>query len=180
LNANFVRHNSPGLQVPDNKRTGGERDGFYTAVAASHRETLHIRDSTLCLCGLPTSSVSVWSFYGFCCEPHFRRKRYHWYQWGKSHRGHNERDVTPITRPTLLKKQDAGQPTTSATRTAKRDKRKDMALVRGLAVFSGIILFFTMNALPQVSSSFSRPQSFLREASALIPQIDKDQRSRQG
>jgi tetratricopeptide (TPR) repeat protein len=66
---------------------------------------------------------------------------------------------------------------TSSTRTPKRDKRKDMALVRGLAVFSGIILFFTMNALPQDSSSFSQAQSFLREASALIRQIDKDQRS---
>jgi tetratricopeptide (TPR) repeat protein len=65
----------------------------------------------------------------------------------------------------------------SSTRTAKRDKRKDMALVRGLAVFSGIILFYTMKALPQDSSSFSQPQSFLRDASALIPQIDKDQRS---
>jgi hypothetical protein len=32
-------------------------------------------------------------------------------------------------------------------------------------------------ALPQDSPSFSQPQSFLREASALIPQIDKDQRS---
>jgi hypothetical protein len=65
----------------------------------------------------------------------------------------------------------------SSTGTAKRDKRKDMAPLRGLAVFSGIILFFTVNALPQDSSSFSEPQSFLREASALIPQIDKDQRS---
>jgi hypothetical protein len=65
----------------------------------------------------------------------------------------------------------------SSTRTAKRDKRKDVALVRGLAIFVGIILFFTMNALPQDSSSFSRPQSFLRDASALIPEIDKDQRS---
>jgi hypothetical protein len=34
-----------------------------------------------------------------------------------------------------------------------------------------------MNALPQDSSSFSQAQSFLRDASALIPQIDKDQRS---
>jgi hypothetical protein len=65
----------------------------------------------------------------------------------------------------------------SSTGTGKRDERKDMAPVRGLAVFSGIILFFTMNALPQDCSSFSEPQSFLREASALIPQIDKDQRS---
>jgi hypothetical protein len=32
-------------------------------------------------------------------------------------------------------------------------------------------------ALPQDSPSFSQPQSFLREASALIPRIDKDQRS---
>jgi hypothetical protein len=92
--------------------------------------------------------------------------------------------------PTLLKKQDAGQPTASVARiysrerlmksssgTAKRDKRKDMAPVRGLVVFSGIILFFTINALPQDSSSFSEPQSFLREASALIPQIDRDQRA---
>ncbi len=60
----------------------------------------------------------------------------------------------------------------SSTRTAKRDKRKDIALVRGLAVSSGIILFFTINALPQDSSSFSQAQSFLRKASALIPQID--------
>jgi tetratricopeptide (TPR) repeat protein len=65
----------------------------------------------------------------------------------------------------------------SSTSTAKRDEHKDMALVRGLAVLSGVILLFTKNALPQDFSSFSQPQSFLREASALIPQIDKDQKS---
>jgi thioesterase domain-containing protein len=68
-----------------------------------------------------------------------------------------------------------------STRNAKSDKRKDMALVRGLMFFSGAILFFSTNALPQDSaqdsSSFSQPRSFLREASALIPQIDMDQRS---
>lgn len=32
-----------------------------------------------------------------------------------------------------------------------------MVLVRGLAVFSGIILFFTINAFPQDSASFSQP-----------------------
>ena len=53
--------------------------------------------------------------------------------------------------------------------------------MRGLAVFSGAMLFFSVNALPQDSaqdfSSFGPPQSFLREASALIPRIEKDQRS---
>ena len=42
------------------------------------------------------------------------------------------------------------------------------------------MLFFSVNALPQDSaqdfSSFGPPQSFLREASALIPR-EKDQRS---
>lgn len=68
-----------------------------------------------------------------------------------------------------------------STRIAGRDKRRDMARVRGLAVFSGAMLFFSVNALPQDSaqdsSSFGPPQSFLREASALMPQIEKDQRS---
>lgn len=68
-----------------------------------------------------------------------------------------------------------------STSIARRDKRRDMALVRGLAVFSGAMLFFSVNALPQDSaqdfSSFGPPQSFLREASALIPRIEKDQRS---
>src|ERR1700721_3614224 len=67
-----------------------------------------------------------------------------------------------------------------STRIARRDKRRDMALVRGLAVFSGAVLFLSVNALPQDSaqdfSSFGAPQSFLREASALIPRIEKDQR----
>lgn len=49
-----------------------------------------------------------------------------------------------------------------------------MALVRGLAFLSGIILFFRINALLQDSGSFSQPQPFLREASVLIPQIEKD------
>jgi hypothetical protein len=69
----------------------------------------------------------------------------------------------------------------SKAKSARRDKRRDMALVRGLAVFSGAMLFFSVNALPQDSaqdfSSFGPPQSFLREASALIPRIEKDQRS---
>jgi hypothetical protein len=69
----------------------------------------------------------------------------------------------------------------SNAKSARRDKRRDMALVRGLAVFSGAMLFFSVNALPQDSaqdfSSFGPPQSFLREASALIPRIEKDQRS---
>lgn len=68
-----------------------------------------------------------------------------------------------------------------STRIARRDKRRDMALVRGLAVFSGVMLFFSVNALPQDSakdfSSFGPPQSFLREASALMPRIEKEQRS---
>jgi tetratricopeptide (TPR) repeat protein len=66
-----------------------------------------------------------------------------------------------------------------STRNAK--PARDSALVRGLAVFFGTTLFFSINALPRDSaqdpSSFSQPQSFLREASALIPQIDKNQRS---
>lgn len=56
-----------------------------------------------------------------------------------------------------------------------------MAILRGIAVFSGVIFFFSMNALPQGSAqdsaSFSQAQSFLRQASALIPQLDKPQRS---
>jgi tetratricopeptide (TPR) repeat protein len=68
-----------------------------------------------------------------------------------------------------------------STRIARRDKRRDMALIRGLAVFSGVMLFFSVNALPQDSaqdfSSFGPPQSFLREASALMPRIEKEQRS---
>jgi tetratricopeptide (TPR) repeat protein len=65
----------------------------------------------------------------------------------------------------------------SSTSTAKRDEHKDIALARGLAVLSGVILLFTKNALPQDFSPFGQPQSFLREASALIPKIDKDQKS---
>ncbi len=65
---------------------------------------------------------------------------------------------------------------TSSTRTATLDKRKDLMLVRGSVVFSGIILFLAMNALAQNSSSFNQAQSLLRDASALIPQIEKDHR----
>ncbi len=56
-----------------------------------------------------------------------------------------------------------------------------MALVHGLAVCVGATSFFSIKALPQDSpqnpSSFSQPQSFLREASVLLPQIEKAQRS---
>lgn len=64
---------------------------------------------------------------------------------------------------------------------ANPDKRKDMAHVRGLVALSGVVVFLSIHARPQDSpqdsSSLSQPQSFLREASSLIPQIAKDQRS---
>ncbi len=56
-----------------------------------------------------------------------------------------------------------------STSIARRDKRRDMALVRGLAVFSGAMLFFSVNAVPQDSaqdfSSFGRRSpSFAKQA----------------
>lgn len=54
-----------------------------------------------------------------------------------------------------------------------------MPLVRGIVVLFGTSLLSSVNALPQDSppdpSSSSQAQFFLREASALIPQIEKDQ-----
>ncbi len=64
-----------------------------------------------------------------------------------------------------------------STKAAKRDRCKDVALVRGLTVLSGVILFVAVNALAQDASSFGVPQSLLREASVLLRRIDKDQRS---
>jgi tetratricopeptide (TPR) repeat protein len=56
-----------------------------------------------------------------------------------------------------------------------------MALDRGFVIFLSASLFFSINAFPEDSSpdpsSFSQARSFLREASLLIPQIEKDQRS---
>ncbi len=56
---------------------------------ASHSET-YSSAMIPCVCAAYKRIRSqAWNDYSFC-ELHFRRKWYHWYQWGKNHNGHNE------------------------------------------------------------------------------------------